>query len=154
MAARIPPANPGARRRDDEDGRNLYASPEDLATLALSPRALEGVSEADQLLAIAAASSYADGYLRARYRMPLVSWGQDLTLCVAQLAAYSVMNARGYDPSSPHDQLIVKQYDDAVAWLRDVAKGLVTPGGGPDGGGIVEAPNSGPSLPANQRVVF
>lgn len=70
------------------------------------------------------ASDTADSYLRKRFKMPLVSFGNDIKRAVANIAQYELMARRGFRPDAGQDQIIVKRNDDAVAWLRDVSKGL------------------------------
>lgn len=70
------------------------------------------------------ASSIADSYIRKRYGLPLSSYGADLSAAVYAIATFTLLRRRGFDPTNPADQLVVKGNDDAIAWLRDVAKGL------------------------------
>lgn len=76
---------------------------------------------------ITAASGVVLGYVGKRFELPLISWGDDIRSAVAAIATFTLMKLRGFDPSNPADQMVVKAYDDAIAWCRDVAKGLVEP---------------------------
>lgn len=75
----------------------------------------------------AGASATILGYLKKRYTLPLLAWGDDLKKVVADEAVYDLMRFRGFDPGSESGSLIVKGHDDAIAWARDVAKGLIEP---------------------------
>jgi phage gp36-like protein len=91
----------------------------ELRALALGEKA--GFEDSELEAVILAASSTAYSYIRSRYRLPLVTWGHDLRLAVAKIATYIAFSSRGFDPSNPADQVILKNYDDAIAWLKDVA---------------------------------
>jgi len=104
-----------------------YATTTDLTRLGLPAVALEGISSDDQQAALDAASSTADGYLASRFRLPLTAWGEDLTRAVCQIAAYDLMVTRGMAPGSGEAELLGDRSRGALAWLRDVADGRVTP---------------------------
>jgi phage gp36-like protein len=102
-------------------GQPRYADPEDLARVGLTHRALLGTAENVQETALQFASRLADSYLGVRFRVPLFRWGDDLRLNVAQIAAWRIMAARGYDPSTPNDQQVLRvSYEDAIAWLQQI----------------------------------
>lgn len=104
-----------------------YARPTDLVRLGLPAVALEGISSDDQQAALDAASATADGYLAARVRLPLANWGDDLRRAVCAIAAYDLMVTRGMAPGSGEAELLGERSRGALAWLRDVADGRVTP---------------------------
>ena len=105
-----------------------YADLDDLGRLGLRKLASAGLSDADLLAALAAASELADSYLRSQYKLPLASWGADVRRAVAMIAAWDILSAqRGFNPDSPGDQIWLARYEQAVAWFKDVAKGLVNP---------------------------
>lgn len=85
----------------------------------------QGVPDAERVsAAIAAAERLADGYLAARYTLPLEQAlidGSSLPDKVADIARYHL-----YD-NAPTDQ-VERAYRDAVAWLKDVAAGRATLG--------------------------
>ncbi|AZF88286.1 hypothetical protein [Meiothermus phage MMP17] len=110
-----------------------YATPTDLYRLALRQAALSGISSADQTQALEAASQVADSYLQARYKLPLVGWGDDLRRAVAIIAAYDLLAGRGFAPEGA-DEHVRLRYEDALRWLRDVSTGVVTPVGIVDAG--------------------
>lgn len=104
----------------------VYASVEDLASLGLHVDAQAGIPSANIAAALEAASRLADSYLQSRYRLPLTSWGQDLRRCVAILAAYDIMSARGFAPEGADEHLRLRA-EDATRWLEGVARGSVSP---------------------------
>jgi phage gp36-like protein len=75
------------------------------------------------------ASGIALSYIGKRYGLPLTSWGSDVVGAVVAIAALGLFRLRGMNPENPADQLVVKAYDDAIAWLRDVAAGKAEPVG-------------------------
>jgi phage gp36-like protein len=103
-----------------------YATPADLAQLGLAAGALAGVSLDAQTAALQSASDEADGYLSARYTLPLLVWGGDLKLRVCELAAWTVLKTRGFDPASG-DAALRDASTDARKWLADVSARRVNP---------------------------
>lgn len=117
-----------------------YATPTDLYRLALRQAALSGISSADQTQALEAASRVADSYLQARYQLPLAAWDDDLRRAVAIIAAYDLLSGRGFAPEGS-DEHVRLRYEDAISWLRDVSRSVVTPVGLVDSSPT--APNEG-----------
>jgi len=107
-----------------------YATTTDLTRFGLPSTALTGVSSTTQEEAIAAASFFADSYLRSRYEVPLASYGDDLTQCVCALAAETLLTSRGLDPSRANGDVILTRADNARSWLRDVSAGRAAVSGG------------------------
>lgn len=103
-----------------------YAESADLYALGLPSAALADVPSENVTAALVAASGDADGYLSKRYTLPITEWGDDLTRRVAHIAAFDLLVTRGSRPGDGLD-LIVKRNDDAIAWLRDVSRGIVEP---------------------------
>ncbi|MBI2392813.1 MAG: DUF1320 family protein [Deltaproteobacteria bacterium] len=105
-----------------------YANLDDLARLGLKRLATAGITDVDLTAALVAASETADSYMRAQLRLPLVSWGADLRRHVAMLAAWDILSAqRGFNPDSPGNDVWLARYDQAMAWFKDVSRGLVAP---------------------------
>jgi phage gp36-like protein len=86
---------------------------------------VSGLSTATIDAALVWASGVASSYLRKRYSLPLVSWGEELKSAVGELAQWKLFGRRGVRPGSGNNEIAEKRYDDAIAWLRDLAKGLV-----------------------------
>lgn len=96
---------------------------EEFLDQTLDPDTFEGIEDTTIDEAIVWASGQADSYIQKRKTLPLLTWGADLKNAVGDMTAYKLLKKRGFQPNSP-DTLVVKGYDDAVLWLKDVAKGL------------------------------
>ena len=103
-----------------------YATRAELYVLGLPSAALTGIAEASQDLALEAANSFCDSYLRGRYGCPITSPSYALKLCVCQIAAYRLLCSRGFNPETL-DGVIRANYEEALAWLKDCAKGIASP---------------------------
>lgn len=104
-----------------------YASLIDLVNLGLPAAALANFADNVKLAHLEAASSEADGYIQKRWAIPLSSWPKSLTMRVARMAAYTLLEVRGFNPANPADATVVKGYDDAIKWLEKVATGAIEP---------------------------
>lgn len=101
-----------------------YASPSDLTKYGLPAEAFTGVTAVEQD-ALDAASALAESFIKKRYTTPLTAWGLDLRRAVCHIASYDLLCTRGFNPQRGADQVILKRHDDAMNWLRDVARGIV-----------------------------
>lgn len=106
-----------------------YATPLDFDTHGIRPAALPAsITPADKQAAIDAASARADGYLGARFRLPLISWGDDLKQAVCAIAAFELIAARvGFNPEANHNLVILTRKEDSIRWLEQVSRGHITP---------------------------
>jgi phage gp36-like protein len=89
--------------------------------------------------AIADASAFADGYISKAIALPLAVAPPALGKAVADIARYYL-----HGSSADKDSQVTRAYNEAVSFLRDVAKGVVQLGDGittpaPAGGGQVRA---------------
>lgn len=108
-----------------------YATQTDFAKHGLPTQALDGFSgDLDQLLVKASAKF--NTYARGRYKVPFaVPYPDEVVEAVCQLAAYSVMTVRGYDPNNEADRAVEDRYRDMVGrpgqkgWLQELASGRV-----------------------------
>lgn len=103
-----------------------YATPGDLTKFCRA-QAFASFDDAQQQAALDAASALADGYLRSRFTLPVVTQSQDLVRAVCNIAAYDLITQRGYNPDAGADDNWRLRYEDALAWLDKVAKGTVSP---------------------------
>ena len=101
-----------------------YATATEFDQFQLPSTALESVPTPIKDRALQWASRKAAGYIRKRKVMPLVSWGDDVKEVVCELAGYFLLRRRGFKPQSGSNETIRDGYDDAIAWLIDVSKGL------------------------------
>jgi phage gp36-like protein len=104
-----------------------YATRTELAAHGLPDGWLTGVTTGNQDEALQRASDEASGYMTTRYTLPLTAWGRDLTGKVCDIAAWYLMKRKGFNPADPACAAILKGYDDAIAWLKGVASGAITP---------------------------
>lgn len=111
----------------------VYATTTDLANLGLPSALLTGIPGAQQSAALASASATIDSFLASRFVLPLKTYGQDLTRVACELAAWSILSTRGFNPDHGADVAVRQRYEDAMRWLRDVADERATPGGIVDG---------------------
>lgn len=86
--------------------------------------ALDGLTSGQIDSALVWASGHCASFLRKRYKMPLISWGEELKLNTGKVAQYELFRRHGFRPSSGNDQTSKDAYDEAIAWFRDIAKGL------------------------------
>lgn len=73
-------------------------------------------------------STYADGYLRAsgKLTLPLTAWGRDLRGAVAKLATWDVLSdVVGMNPEDAANSNWIARRDEALEWLRGVARGSI-----------------------------
>lgn len=109
---------------------SAYAVVADLDTFGVKPAAYPAdITAGVKATHLGIASAMADSYLGKRFALPLTAWGDDLRGAVCRIATYTLLSRRGFDATNTADQLVVKGNDDAIAWLRDVAKGLAEPVG-------------------------
>lgn len=115
------------------DGLTRHFGEDELLQLAGVPDLAGGYPTLDGqrvLDALARASREADTYLAPRYPVPLAVSGEDtpepLKSIVGDMARYHLTGG----PAQASED-ILRRYDDARAWLKDIAKGvtdLVLPG--------------------------
>lgn len=104
-----------------------YCTTAELALYGVRAEALRAISEDDQNAAIDAASDEIDGYLGARYVLPLTAWESDLRKQCARLAVYQLMVAQGFNSSRAGDEQFEAQNELAISWLKAVSNGSVVP---------------------------
>lgn len=100
---------------------------EQLLLLGVASDALANVPETARDAARSSASAIAASYVAKRYRLPLVSWDDDIRQAAAWIAQRLLLGRRGFNPSAGNDQAIRQGFDDAIAWLEKVALGEVEP---------------------------
>lgn len=118
-----------------------YAALTDLYAYGLSAVQCGSVSEPVRQQQLDARNAWADGKLRGRYNLPLLTWGVDLKMAVAQLAAYDVMCIRGFNPAAGADVNIRLRHDDAIKWFDQMQRQAVHPT-------VTETPRQAPAYDA------
>lgn len=104
-----------------------YCTVAELTRFGIRAEALRSIDSSDLQAAILAASRTIDGYLRSRYKLPLVAWGEDIRLICARLAVYQLVVVRGFNAARAGDDQIEKQYDVSLATLRDIPPAKYSP---------------------------
>ncbi len=102
-----------------------YLTKDEFLAQTIPGEAFEGLTDDQINKALSWASSKADSYLRKRYNLPMVSWGDDLREAVGMLAAYQLCRRVGFRPSSGYNEELKDANDEAIDWLLNVSKGLV-----------------------------
>lgn len=95
--------------------------------LGVAVEALSGVSSSQRAAAISAVSSFVLSRLAKRYKLPLVSWSDDVKRATAHIWAWDVLCLRGFNPENAHDLAIKIRADQAKAWFREVVAGDAEP---------------------------
>ncbi len=104
-----------------------YAKPTDLVVHGAPAAMIADKAPEELQAALDAASTYADGFLRNRFTLPIVTPSVDLVMAVCQLAAWNLLRVRGFSPEDQTGQAIRMGFDDAMSWLKRVADGTTTP---------------------------
>jgi len=97
--------------------------PAEFRAFGLSAAALAQYTDDQVAEFLIAASDWADGYLRSRYTLPLISWSQDLKVACSQYAVFLILNHRGYDPSDPTGTQVLTALKQAEKFWQDVDSG-------------------------------
>lgn len=97
---------------------------EEFLQLGMASDALASIPSQTRAAVCSAASDLALSYVAKRYATPLVSYGDDLKRAIAHIAAWDALALRGFSPVAGSDASIERRHDNAIAWLRDVARGL------------------------------
>src|SRR5947207_2916660 len=101
----------------------VYASIADMDA-AINPSALAGVDSIRKQRALEDASGEMNSYLPSQYVLPLTSVGPNMRRHCVSLAIWYALGGRGFNPEAGSDQFIEKMYDNTIAWLKGVAKGI------------------------------
>lgn len=113
-----------------------YLTDEEFVASHLPGDVAKNSNVTDRAAWIESASALADGHLRrAGYTLPLTSVGADLKAAVGSIAAYNLALKLGLLAEPAAQSGLYLKNKDALAWLRGVANGTITPiveGGDPD----------------------
>ena len=104
-----------------------YCTSAQLTQYGIRAEALRTIDPSDLQAAIVAASKTIDGYLRSRYKLPLVAWGEDISLICARLAVYQLVVVRGFNSARAGDDQIEKQQELSMQTLRDIPANKYSP---------------------------
>lgn len=107
-------------------GVSQYATISDFYDLGLKADALEEVVDDVLNLHLITESSVVDSYLGSRYSLPLITpFPGALTRVVCDLAAYSILMRRGYNPET-YDLNYEKRAMAALEWLKMISNGALS----------------------------
>lgn len=104
-----------------------YCTDEDLVSYGIRAEALRGIDPEELQRKRVAASAKIDSYLRARYKLPLLRWGTDLSETCAKLTVYMALMGRGFNAARPGDELIRTNYEDAIKTLEGIQAQRIHP---------------------------
>jgi hypothetical protein len=104
-----------------------YATQADLVALGLPQKALATIGVPAVDAALESASRIIDSYIGSRYDLPLKTWDASVVQATVKVAALTLMQGRGFAPGVVDADNLQRGYDQAIAWCRDVARGLATP---------------------------
>lgn len=106
-----------------------YATLSDLLKFGLNQATLNTATTdtPTQQAHLDAASDLADSYLKSKFKLPLTTWGIGLTQKVCEIAAFTLICVRGFDPDNLADSQIVRRHDEAIKWFVKITEGEVTP---------------------------
>lgn len=101
-----------------------FAELTDLTRLGIAVAAFASLTDAEKLGALDAASSIAAGLIGNAYKLPLVSWEDDLRRWVVSIATYDLLARRGFPPGADNSDAHVRlRYEDANKALREIGAG-------------------------------
>lgn len=126
------------------EAHQVYATRGDL-TGALNDAAIASVNTRIVAKALIDASVDAEDAIANSRPMPLTSWPLSVSRRVAAIAVYLLMHHRGFRANEGIDELIVKNHDDAQAWLRRISDGRLKPPG------LIPEDNHGVHLSSGNR---
>jgi hypothetical protein len=90
-----------------------YCTPTDLGNY-LPQATIDLASPAQQTQACLDATEEADSYMRGRFAMPLLAWGNDVRKYTAWIACYNIASMLGFPPTQGADDQITRRYHMAV----------------------------------------
>jgi phage gp36-like protein len=116
----------------------------------IAPDGLGGIDADRVSAATERAASLADAYLGTRYVIPIIVPGDMLIGATADIARFYL-----YDDQATEE--VIRRYDHAVAWLRDVSKGNAnipgaTPVSGDAGGNAMPVVKASPTVFTDERL--
>lgn len=102
----------------------MYLTYAEFVDQGIPSDALTGLSQPTVEKALAWASALAGGYIAKRYKLPLVSWGDELRAAVGDLARWRIFGRIGVRPGSGNNEIAYDAYKDAKDWLVQISNGL------------------------------
>ena len=113
--------------------RTFYASPDDVRATVRGVGdggPLADVSDVEIERHIDAASDEISGaFQTAQFKAPVYSVGSAVRKRCADIACLGAMRAIGFNPEGIADDIIIKAHDDAMSWVRQIARERLRPAG-------------------------
>lgn len=113
--------------------RTLYASPDDVRAT------VRGIGDGGPLADVtdvelerhveAATDEIVSAFETAQFKTPVYAVGPAVRKRCADIACLNAMRAIGFNPEGIADDIIVKAHDDAMAWVRQIARERLRPAG-------------------------
>lgn len=111
------------------NAHQLFLQIADVTLSELPAKAITSVPKNVQANALIVASADGETAMASCFTLPIVTMTSvDVMQRLAQIAAYHIMKYRGFQPQGA-DELIVKAYDDAQAWLLRMSQAKIRPPG-------------------------
>lgn len=104
----------------------LYCEPIDIDLFGIRKEATGEVMLEEKVMVCLAATDEAEGYIGGAYSLPITSWGRDLRMHTAKLAARYLLDVRGWDPGGIDNPIDIA-HGRAIEWLNRVANGRLKP---------------------------
>lgn len=120
---------------------NPYSTTTDLVAVGLPATALGSLTPTQQQDALDGAAGIVDSHLRGRYTLPLVApIPPEITEVTCVIAAWRLMQVRGFNPASPDYVAFRDRYLDAMTWLGKVQRQAAHPAVNESSGGNTQQP--------------
>ena len=124
----------------------VLAALSDLTTYGLPATAMGPVPVATQTACLRGASDEAYSKMGQRYAPPWQAWDIKTVMVVCAIAAFEIVNVRGYNPNNAADVYYKTRADSARKWLNEVEKSTAHP--------LITPAANAPSAQYNQPVVI
>ena len=90
-----------------------------------------------------------DAYCQSRYTLPFNPVPKVIKKLTVDITVFALFARRGLNADNNEDQVIIQQRKDAIKFLENIARGLVTIGPAPE---QTQAPESGVSIVSPGRI--
>lgn len=100
----------------------------DFETFGGKAAAFSSFTDDQKNAALVNASDEFLAYAATREAAPIATWGKSYRKHVCKIAAFDLLSSRGANPANP-DALVLgeRAYDRAIAYAKDIGKGLANP---------------------------
>lgn len=105
-----------------------YAQPGDLQNLGMLGQFYQTLTAAQVTEALQSASGLIDDALPSGYTLPLVQWPYSFVQYSCWMAAYILIQARGYNPQNPAELTFETRWKWSQLWLDKLRKNGMRPG--------------------------